>query len=107
MNNMRYSPEIRERAICMVFERQGEYDSQWVAMGSIAAKISYNIRNSAEIGEAAGVRSQMEEMITRVAAGSDRSVRYCRRLIGHNITPKWLLPCVKRDQALSGEVQQV
>jgi transposase len=36
---MRYSPEIRERAVRMVFEHQAEYDSQWAAMGSIAAKI--------------------------------------------------------------------
>jgi transposase len=35
----RYSPEIRERAVRMVFEHQAEYDSQWAAMGSIAAKI--------------------------------------------------------------------
>ena len=35
----RYSPEVRERAVRMVFEHQGEYGSQWEAIGSIAAKI--------------------------------------------------------------------
>ena len=35
----KYSPEVRERAVRMVFEHQGEYDSQWAAIGSIAAKI--------------------------------------------------------------------
>ena len=35
----RYSPEVRERAVRMVFEHQGEYDSQWAAMASIASKI--------------------------------------------------------------------
>ena len=35
----RYSPEVRERAVRLVFEHQGEYESQWAAMGSIAAKI--------------------------------------------------------------------
>ena len=35
----RYSPEIRERAVRMVFDHQSEYDSQWAAMNSIAAKI--------------------------------------------------------------------
>ena len=35
----RYFPEIRERAVRMVFEHQADYDSQWAAMNSIAAKI--------------------------------------------------------------------
>jgi transposase-like protein len=37
--SVRYSPEVRERAVRLVFEHQGEYESQWAAMGSIAAKI--------------------------------------------------------------------
>ena len=35
----RYSPEVRERAVRMVFEHQAEYDSQWAALNSIAGKI--------------------------------------------------------------------
>jgi transposase len=35
----RYSPEVRERAVRLVFERQGEHESQWAAIGSIASKI--------------------------------------------------------------------
>jgi transposase-like protein len=35
----RYSPEVRERAVRMVFEHQGEHESQWAAIGSIAGKI--------------------------------------------------------------------
>jgi len=35
----RYSPEIRERAVRMVFEHQAEYNSQWAALNSIAGKI--------------------------------------------------------------------
>jgi transposase len=35
----KYAPEVRERAVRMVFEHQGEHASQWTAIGSIAAKI--------------------------------------------------------------------
>ena len=35
----RYSPEVRERAVRMVVEHQGEHPSQWAAIGSIAAKL--------------------------------------------------------------------
>lgn len=35
----KHSPEVRERAVRMVLEHQGEYASQWAAMSSIAAKI--------------------------------------------------------------------
>ena len=34
----RYSPEVRERAVCLVFEHEKEYSSQWSAMSSIASK---------------------------------------------------------------------
>ena len=36
---MRYSQEVRERAVRMVFEHEGEYASQWEAIRSIATKI--------------------------------------------------------------------
>ena len=35
----RFSPEVRERAVRMVIEHGGEYDSEWGAMRSIAEKI--------------------------------------------------------------------
>jgi transposase-like protein len=35
----RYSPEVRERAVRLVFEHQEEYPSQWAALESIAPKI--------------------------------------------------------------------
>jgi transposase len=35
----RYSPELRERAVRMVFEHQGEHASQWAAISSIASKV--------------------------------------------------------------------
>ncbi|HEB1470498.1 TPA: IS3 family transposase, partial [Escherichia albertii] len=35
----RFSPEVRQRAVRMVLESQGEYDSQWATICSIAPKI--------------------------------------------------------------------
>jgi transposase len=35
----RYSPEVRERAVRMVFESEREHSSQWAAILSIASKI--------------------------------------------------------------------
>jgi transposase len=35
----KYSPEVRERAVRMVFEHQAEHESQWAAIVSIASKI--------------------------------------------------------------------
>jgi transposase len=35
----RYPAEVRERAVRLVLDHQGEYGSQWEAIGSVAAKI--------------------------------------------------------------------
>src|SRR5262245_29967442 len=38
----RYPDELRERAVRMVFEHQGEYPSQWKAIESVANKLDIN-----------------------------------------------------------------
>jgi transposase len=35
----KYSPEVRERAVRMVREHQGEHESQWAAIRSMAEKL--------------------------------------------------------------------
>jgi transposase-like protein len=35
----KYSPEVQERAVRMVFDAKHQYPSQWAAIGSIAGKI--------------------------------------------------------------------
>jgi len=38
-NRKRYSPEVRERAVRLVFDHVNDYNSEWEAISSIAAKI--------------------------------------------------------------------
>jgi len=35
----KFSPEVRERAVRMVLEHQGEHESQWSVISSIASKM--------------------------------------------------------------------
>ena len=35
----KYPAEVRERAVRLVFEQQGQHESQWAAIASIAAKM--------------------------------------------------------------------
>ena len=35
----RYPPEVRERAVRMLFEHEKDYESRWAALSSIATKI--------------------------------------------------------------------
>jgi transposase len=41
-HSTKYSPEVRERAVRMVFEHTPEHSSQWAAITSIAGKIGCN-----------------------------------------------------------------
>jgi transposase len=39
MAQRKFSPEVKERAVRMVFEQEGRYGSRWEAVRSIAGKI--------------------------------------------------------------------
>ena len=67
----RYSPEVRERAVRLVFEHQNEYPSQWAAIGSIASKIgctpetlrSWVRRSEIDQGQRAGMTTDERERL--------------------------------------------
>jgi transposase len=79
----RYPQELRERAVRMVFEHQGEHRSQWAAICSIAAKFGIShetLRNwvrRAEVddGQRPGLTSQERERLKEL----ERENRELRR----------------------------
>jgi transposase len=67
----RYSPEVRERAVRLVIEHQGEHESQWAAIVSIAGKIGCSAetlrkwvrRTEVDGGTRAGISSGERERV--------------------------------------------
>jgi transposase-like protein len=81
--SIKYSPEVRERAVRLVLEHQQDYDSQWAAIGSIAAKMGCTAETlrkwvrqaERDQGMRAGVTTQERERI----AALEREVRELRQ----------------------------
>jgi len=79
----RYPAEVRERAVRLVFEHQGEYESQWAAIGSIAAKIGCSAETlrkwvrqaERDSGKRSGLTTEERERLKDL----DREVRELRR----------------------------
>ena len=79
----KYSPEVRERAVRMLFEHQAEHESQWAAIVSIAAKIGCTpetlrkwVRQAErDQGQRAGLTSSERERLKQL----EREVRELQR----------------------------
>jgi transposase len=71
-----FSPEVRERAVRLVREHQGEYESPWATIGAIAAKIGCTAETlrrwvrqaEKDSGEREGVTTAERERIKELAA---------------------------------------
>ena len=79
----RFSPEVRERAVKLVLEHQDEYESQWAAMGSVAAKIGCTAetlrgwvrQHERDTGRREGITTAEKERIKQL----EREVRELRQ----------------------------
>jgi len=75
----RYSPEVRERAVRMVFEQREQHGSQWAAIASIAPKIGCSTqtlcnwvrRHERDTGQRDGITTAEAERIKQL----EREVR--------------------------------
>ena len=78
-----YPPEVRERAVRLVFDHQHEYPSQWKAIESISAKLSINHetlrqwvrRAETDAGQRAGLTTDERARVREL----EREVRELRR----------------------------
>ena len=84
----KFSPEVRERAVRMVLDNQGQHGSRWQAIVSIAAKIgcSANTLNSwvkkAEVdsGQRAGILSDTAEKM-KALERENRELRQANEIL--------------------------
>jgi transposase len=84
----RFSPEVRERAVRLVRQHQGEHATQWAAISSIAAKIGCTgetlrgwVRQAErDSGERAGTTSEERERI-KALERENRELRQANEIL--------------------------
>jgi transposase-like protein len=84
----KYSPEVRERAVRMVLDNQGQHDSRWSAIMSISAKIGCAPQTlnewvkKAEVdrGERAGVTTEMADRL-RALERENRELKQANEIL--------------------------
>jgi transposase len=84
----KFSPEVIERAVRMVEEHQGQHESQWAAIVSIAAKIGCTSetlrrwvrRHETDTGQRPGVSTQEAERI-KALERENRELRQANEIL--------------------------
>ncbi|CUH21342.1 Transposase [Jannaschia seosinensis] len=84
----KFSPEVRERAVRMVLDDEGQHESRWQAMASIAAKIGCSTdtlnawvkKVEVDSGTPAGIPSDMAEKL-KALERENRELRQANEIL--------------------------